>query len=170
MADNEKTPPHTLDLASETHTRLPPAHAHARGAQDARTSSTKRPVATHSSVTQPDPLPRRAVRSVPLKRTEAFRAVYRRGRWVRGALLSVGVLPNHQQAARTGLRTRRGLKGAVVRNRLKRQLRTALSSEAISLRVGLDVVVVIHPPALPITTAELQRELWQLCRRLDALS
>ena len=69
-----------------------------------------------------------------------------------------------------GLRTRRGLKGAVVRNRLKRQLRTIVYAQRLSLRSGLDVVIVIHPTTLPADATHLKEELWTLCKRIGALA
>ena len=105
-----------------------------------------------------------------LKLTSGFRAVYRRGRWARGAALSVGVLPNSAGTTRIGLRTRRGMKGAVVRNRLKRQLREALRANERAFRSGLDIVVVLHPEPPQTTTASLEKELLQLCKRSGATS
>lgn len=100
-----------------------------------------------------------------LKLTTGFRAVYRQGRWARGAALSVGVLPNSVGATRIGLRTRRGMKGAVVRNRLKRQLREAIRAAQQTFRPGLDVVVVLHPERVPAKTALLELEFARLCKR-----
>ena len=98
-----------------------------------------------------------------------FRTVYRRGRWAHGQLLSVGVVANNATQARVGLRTKRGLKGAAVRNRLKRQVRAVIRSQERILHPGLDLVVVLHPPAPPVTTATLERELLLLCKRLGAV-
>lgn len=89
---------------------------------------------------------------------------------MRGASLSLGVLANHDQETRVGLRTRRGLKGAVERNRLKRQLRTLLFTSRVVLRRGVDVVVVIHPSTLPAGTPRLATELETLCKRAGILS
>lgn len=104
-----------------------------------------------------------------LKFTHVFRAVYRRGRWAKGSLLSVGGLPNEAAVTRVGLRTKRGLKGAVVRNRLKRQLRGILERQQRRLRTGLDLVIVIHPPTGQSDTPKLETELISLCKRLGAL-
>lgn len=104
-----------------------------------------------------------------LKRTEAFRVVYRRGRWGRGTLVSVGARPNGLATTRLGLRTKKGLKGAVRRNRLKRQLR-AIAARLGPWTPGVDVVVVVHPPTPSVTTAQLELELARLCKRLGALS
>jgi ribonuclease P protein component len=103
-----------------------------------------------------------------LKRTQSFRLVYRRGRWARGLLLSIGTFPNQLPQTRIGLRTRKGLKGAAIRNRLKRQLRALLFSEQIPLRNGIDLVVVIHPPTSRAATPSLAKELLVLCQRIKA--
>ncbi len=84
--------------------------------------------------------------------------------------MSVGYLPNDQGLIRVGLRTRRGLKGAVVRNRLKRQLRTIIYADRFPLRSGRDIVIVIHPKQLPANTEHLERELRHLCKRAGVLS
>lgn len=173
---DEETPSERVPSKTSPDARLPPAHALARRAEDAPTSSTERPPAAH---------PR-------LKRTRGFNAVYRRGRWARGSWLSVGAARNIDQITRVGLRTRRGLKGAVVRNRLKRQIRAIVDARAFPLRAGLDIVIVIHPPSrsleggtqrghgrqpvglhpktIPAKRIHLEEELRTLCRRIDALS
>ena len=99
----------------------------------------------------------------------AFNAVYRRGKWVRGFLLSFGAAENNQTKTRVGLRTRKGMKGAVIRNRLKRQLRAILSNKQLPFRAGLDLVIVIHPPRLPVSSVALEQELLTLCRRNGVL-
>jgi ribonuclease P protein component len=139
--------------------RVSQTHAHAGGPTDASSSSTEGTLAAH---------PRLSPR--PLKRTEAFREVSRRGRWAKGSALSVGATRTALPYPRLGLRTRRGLKGAVKRNRLKRQVRAIVSAQAMSFRPGADVVVVIHPPAYPIATNRLAEELRVLCQKLRVLS
>jgi ribonuclease P protein component len=84
--------------------------------------------------------------------------------------LSVGALANQQRATRIGLRTRHGLKGAVRRNRLKRQLRSIISTRRVSFRPGLDVVIVIHPQSTSISTTRLEDELRALCEKTGARS
>ena len=84
--------------------------------------------------------------------------------------LSLGILPNDQHTTRIGLRTRRHLRGATTRNRLKRQLRAIVAQPATRLRSGLDLMIVIHPRALPVATRTLQREFLDLCKRAGAAS
>jgi len=100
----------------------------------------------------------------PLKRTEAFRAVYRRGKWAHGALVSVGALPNRTCQIRVGLRTKRGLKSAAKRNRLKRQIRGLIFTGKIHLINGLDIVILIRPTQARAETNHLTKELHRLCK------
>ncbi len=114
------------------------------------------------------PLP--GQRALWLKQTKAFAEVYRRGFWAHGPSLSVGVLKRPGEPTRIGLRTRRGLKGAVIRNRLKRQIRGLIRSNQASLKPAWDAVIVIHPRNLPVTTITLAEELKKVCKRAGLLS
>ena len=79
------------------------------------------------------------------------------------------MLANEQGVTRIGLRTRRGLKSAVTRNRFKRQIRTIVYGKTLSFRTGRDVVIVIHPQSPFEQTASLETELVSLCKRIGAL-
>lgn len=163
MPRDEKASDEPLKPQAKTDARIPPTHGHARRTENVEPSSAKRPLATHPG------LARRIIavtpRPAPLKQTEAFGAVYRLGRWARGAALSVGALPTHGVSTRVGLRTRRGLTGAVERNRLKRQLRAIIYAHAFPFRSGFDVVVVIHPQGARARSEALKRELITLCKK-----
>jgi len=80
------------------------------------------------------------------------------------------MLPNKTDRVRIGLRTRRGLKGAVRRNRLKRQARALVFQDPLPLRGGSDIVIVLHPKPASVSAITLKRELRGLCKRLGALS
>lgn len=69
-----------------------------------------------------------------------------------------------------GLRTARGFKGAVARNRIKRQLRALVKAPALALQPGRDIVIVARPVGLPVLSASLRIELLTLCRQLGAIS
>ncbi len=159
---DEKEPSQHVESETHARARISLAHEFARRAKDTEPSPTQRPLAADSGVS--------ALPPASLKHTTAFLAVYRRGRWVRGIALSIGTLPNQERRTRIGLRTRRGLKGAVVRNRLKRQLRVLVSPRRLPLRQGLDVVIVIHPNSTPVPSSALERELRTLCHRANLLS
>lgn len=165
--DDEKTPQKPDEPQGETDSRISPAHAHQRRPQDAQPPTAKRALAPHPLLIPASPP---ATPTTRLKQTGAFAAVYRRGRWVRGRALSVGVLPTGGPVTRVGLRTRRGVRPAVVRNRLKRQVRAMLASPHVSLRAGFDVVIVLHPPKSPVTSRVLEEELLNLCQKSSIIA
>ena len=94
--------------------------------------------------------------------------MYRRGRWAHSPSLSVGTVANRTLTTRIGLRTKRGIKRAPDRNRLKRQLRGVIARHG--WHPGFDVVMVIHPPRLPLHTETLETDLLHACKRLGLLS
>lgn len=149
--EHEKTSATGLQSKARSHARVPQTYAHQGRAEDPGSSSKERALAAHPVVA--------------LKSDRAFRDVYRRGRWARGVLLSVGAAAGGTQT-RIGLRTKRGLRGAVVRNRLKRQLRAIVSTSDLSIFHGADLVIVAHPDRGVATTAALAQEFAQLCGRL----
>ena len=85
---------------------------------------------------------------------------------MRGVSLSIGAMRNQAEGARVGLRTRRGIKGATVRNRLKRQVRGILARHAAVVPPGMDLVIVIHPKVTPTVTQQLEAELLSLCKKI----
>lgn len=162
---HEKAPDEQVEPETVSRPRLPEADEYSRRPPHAQPSTAKGPLeADPSLTTRPSPAFAR------LKLTQAFRAVYRRGRWAKGTHLSVGTLANRQRLSRLGIRTRKGLKGAVVRNRLKRQLRSLVGSGQFPWRAGVDVVIVLHPSRIPIASSELKAELTLLCKRAGATS
>lgn len=147
----EKTSSAGFQPKTRAHPRVSQAHEKPWRAKNPGSSSKKRALADHPVVT--------------LRADKAFQDVYRRGRWARGALLSLGAMASGAQI-RIGVRTKRGLKGAVVRNRLKRQLRAIISASDFSAFQGADLVVVVHPSHGSASTEDLKQELLQLCGRL----
>jgi ribonuclease P protein component len=114
-----------------------------------------------------------------LKRRADFEIVYRRGFRRRSQRLTLVAL-RHQKlfskdagisapTERAGSASRIGIsisqkvsKRSVVRNRIKRQLRAALSHLLVRFSEGWDLVVVVHPPAIQCDYLEFLRELEQL--------
>lgn len=82
----------------------------------------------------------------------------------------MGAYPNRRGLVRVGLRTKRGLKGAVVRNRLKRQLRDICRAQRGRFAHGQDIVVVLHPRVVPTLTSTLEQDFLKACRKLALLS
>lgn len=79
-----------------------------------------------------------------LTRSAEFDAVYRRGRSASSRHLVAYAFPNEADDARLGVAVSRKVGGAVVRNRLKRQLREAFAALP-EAPAGMDVVLVARP-------------------------
>ena len=82
-----------------------------------------------------------------LSRSRDFDAVYRHGRSVSTRFLALHWFPREGDAAdpRLGLAVPKGTGGAVVRNRIKRQLREAWQALMPVIPGGQDYVLVVKP-------------------------
>ncbi|MFH0831054.1 MAG: ribonuclease P protein component [Parcubacteria group bacterium] len=103
-------------------------------------------------------------RSERLARARDIEAVQRSGQTKRNAFFVVRYLirPRSKLSRATVIVSKRVSKQAVVRNRLKRQVRALLSSPLRSQRVPMDVTVTIRSVALGKTSRELQKALYEL--------
>jgi len=89
--------------------------------------------------------------------------VLRRGRQLRGHGLSVRLVPNSLTHHRFGfVVSTKTAKRAVVRNRLKRQLRSAVQALHFSSPTGYDVVITGQTAALTLTYQQIVSELARL--------
>ena len=89
----------------------------------------------------PHPTARRTLER--LRRSQDFTTVMRGGPRARHPLLTVVSRRNEGPATRIGLAVSRHVGGAVVRNRVKRQLRMVM--RALPWRPGFDIVIVPQP-------------------------
>ncbi len=82
-----------------------------------------------------------------LSRSRDFDAVYRHGRSVSTRFLVLYWFPRDEAEgdARLGLAVPKGTGGAVVRNRVKRQLREAWRAQLDDVRAGHDYVLIARP-------------------------
>lgn len=86
-------------------------------------------------------------RDARLLKAPEFRAVFRKGRRARAGLLHARLRPNGMRRARLGLAvSRKAARNAVVRNRVRRQLRESFRIRQHGL-AGLDVVVSLSRPS-----------------------
>lgn len=93
-----------------------------------------------------------------LSRGEPFDSVYSRGTVISGPLLVVRFLPNETGETRMGFAVGKRLsKKAVVRNRLKRQIREAVRLLPVS--DGWDIVITARPKAMESGFETLRRDL-----------
>ncbi|HEY7600482.1 MAG TPA: ribonuclease P protein component [Candidatus Limnocylindrales bacterium] len=91
-----------------------------------------------------------------------FAALQAAGRSRSHPLLALRYRPNGAARTRFGISTGRRIGGAVVRNRVRRRLRTVLRQIAASLPAGWDILLVCRPPAATASQAELGAALERL--------
>jgi ribonuclease P protein component len=102
----------------------------------------------------------RAHRRQRLSRSKDFDAVYRQGRSVSTRFLVLYWFPREEadDEPRLGLAVPKAVGGAVVRNRVKRQLRETWRELGDRVRPGHDYVLVARPPLAE--TAEARGHEW----------
>jgi ribonuclease P protein component len=112
-------------------------------------------------------------RSHRLKRRQDFSVVYKKGQRTTSVYLTLRVLrmplPQAEQAFAKTVPTRIGIvvsqkvsKRAVVRNRIKRQLRAIVSLLLPEFATGWDVIIAVHPQAKECEYNDFLQELKQL--------
>ena len=108
-------------------------------------------------------------RGVPerLRRSQDFAATMRTGRRARHALLTAVALRTHGPGTRIGFAVSRRVGGAVVRNRVKRQLRMII--RAARWQSGYDVVIVPQPTCASARFDEIAGALASMCEKLGIL-
>ncbi len=102
-----------------------------------------------------------------LTKREQYTLVYNEGRsWV-SSLLVMKALSNSLALSRCGISISRKVGKAVVRNRVKRQLREVL--RLTPLKPGWDIVFIVRPPAATASYAELKKTVAGLLSRARLL-
>ncbi|HWH23540.1 MAG TPA: ribonuclease P protein component [Candidatus Limnocylindria bacterium] len=99
-----------------------------------------------------------------LRSASDFAALQAGGRSRSHPVLSIRYRRNEGESNRYGISTNRKIGGAVVRNRIRRRLRSILKDLDRRTVVGLDVLIVARPPAASATQAELAAVLESLLR------
>ncbi len=101
-----------------------------------------------------------------IKEPGAFRRAFDRRRWESDGIMTIYGFENGLKHARLGLSvSRKKVKTAVARNRLKRLIREAFRLSRAELPVGLDLIVVPRHPAPCF--ADVRRSLPVLARLLE---
>ena len=99
-----------------------------------------------------------------LKRWQDFQSIYQQGNYFASQTLILRALPEANcQSVKFGISISRKIsKKAVIRNRIKRQIRTALHCLLPSLCANWMIIIVVRPSALECKTEHFLRELEQL--------
>ena len=102
-----------------------------------------------------------------LRRSQDFATTMRTGRRARHALLTAVARRTHGPTTRLGFAVSRRVGGAVVRNRVKRQLRSI--ARAYRWHSGWDVVIVAQPLCAEARFDELASAVASTCEKLGVL-
>jgi ribonuclease P protein component len=100
-----------------------------------------------------------------LRQQSDFQRLRAEGQSWHNAALLISAAPNSLSHNRYGFVVGKRLGKAVVRNRLRRQLREAMRSIHDQLRPGFDMAVIARQPSLNLTYWELRETLIKLMRR-----
>jgi ribonuclease P protein component len=101
-----------------------------------------------------------------IKEPGAFRRAFERRRWESDGIMTIYGVENGLDHARLGISvSRKKVKTAAARNRLKRLIREAFRLSKAELPVGLDLIVVPRNPAPRF--ADVRRSLPELTRHLE---
>jgi ribonuclease P protein component len=103
-----------------------------------------------------------------LTKPEQFTLVYKNGCSQADRLLVLKALPNQLKFSRYGISVSKHVGKAVVRNRLKRQIREILRSEPLGS--GWDIVVIVRNPAAGSDFQAIQKSLDVLLSRAHTLA
>lgn len=104
--------------------------------------------------------------SFRLKENRDFRRVFQRGRSYASGRLVLYYYENRHESFRVGFSVSKKIGNAVIRNRLKRVLRSCFQKHIDELRkFSIDFVVVCRKPAAEATYDELELDLLKLLRR-----
>ena len=104
-----------------------------------------------------------------LRRPADFARVKRHGGGQRHPVMALSVCANRLTRNRYGIVVGKHIGVAVVRNRIKRRLRAALTRLHLSLRQGYDIVVTARRGLAAQPFSELCRILYQLLRRAQLI-
>lgn len=107
-----------------------------------------------------------------LKHWQDFQATYQQGKRYRGTHLLLRVLREpHLAPSRFGIAVSQKVsKKAVVRNRIKRQLRAVLLCQCPHLASGFNVIIVVLPSAVLCKYEHFLRELEQLFKQAGIMN
>ena len=104
-----------------------------------------------------------------LKLNSDFRRLYSKGNSSVTPYMVVYCMKNRSDDNRTGFTVSAKLGHAVVRNRIRRQLRELYRLNSDSLKKGLDIVIVARHRSVGASYKKLEEAFLSACRELDIL-
>ena len=143
---------------SQDRARILQAHEHPRRPQGSFTPS-------RQGTCPPDLLDNLS-RVVTLRLNREFSYIFRAGKAIPGRELIVHGLRSKRRVVRFGFSVSKKVGGAVVRNRLRRQLKEVCRLHRIGFRGGWDVVIVVRSEACRSDYWQLERAFLQQAQKL----
>lgn len=108
-------------------------------------------------------------RTFRLRGRDVFKRQRTEGQSWRQPALIISMLPNNTTHNRYGFIITKRLGKAVVRNRLRRQLREIVRTFHSQLRTGYDIILIARPPAVEMTYWQLQEATGAVMQRAGLL-
>ncbi len=108
-------------------------------------------------------------KTVTIKSNRDFQRLYRRGRSAAGPTLVLYWQRNRKGESRVGITTGTKLGHAVVRNRVRRQIREIYRLHRDELLPGRDIVVVARVRAVSAGYRAMERDFLRLAKKLGLL-
>ena len=105
--------------------------------------------------------------AVTVKENGTFRRIYRKGKSAVAPCMVVYCQKNRQGASRLGVTVSTKLGGAVVRNRVRRQLREMYRLHKEEMRPGYDLIIVARSRAVRTPYRQMDRQYTALLTQLS---
>ena len=91
-----------------------------------------------------------------LRKRKEFRYTYKAGKSLANSLCALVYVKNGTRACRVGFSVSRKIGGAVVRNRVKRRMREAITPLISGLRGGVNIIFVARAPIVYAAFSDLR--------------
>lgn len=102
-----------------------------------------------------------------LQKDRDFKSVFKKGKTLSGKLLFLKVKKNDLQVSRFGLIIGKKISNkAVIRNRLKRQLREIIKNNLFNIKPGFDIVIITKPEIINKNYQEIKNDFEKLLKIL----
>lgn len=102
-----------------------------------------------------------------LQKDRDFKSVFKKGKTLSGKLLFLKVKKNDLQVSRFGLIIGKKISNkAVIRNRLKRQLREIIKNNLFNIKPDFDIVIITKPEIINKNYQEIKNDFEKLLKIL----
>lgn len=96
-----------------------------------------------------------------------FEKVFKLGRGRYGKILGIKFAENNLENSRFGfIVSKKVSPKAVVRNKIKRQVRGIIQSNLSNIKNGLDIIIICHPEIIGKNYQEIEKEMSQIIREI----